>query len=338
MRMKDYAIRRLLLITIVLLGVSIIVFVLMYSVPINPARMLAGEKASEETVKYYEEYYGLDLPVYQQYFLYMGRLLHGNLGTSIRTSTPVASDLVRRLPATLELGMCAMLFAIIVGISIGIFSAVHKDKISDHASRLFALTGVSIPVFWLGLMLILLFYSSFHWFPAPIGRLDIGLMPPERITGLYLVDSLLTGNFEIFCNALYHLILPAFCLGWLQTALIMRMMRSSMLEVIRAEYIKTARAKGLSERVVIYRHALKNAMIPTTTIIGMAVGYMFAGAIMTEAVFNWNGMGTYLINSIDHMDYPAIMGFVLLTAFIYCLANLIVDLLYGVLDPRIRYG
>jgi len=338
MRMRDYALRRLLLVVVVLLGVSIITFVLMYAVPINPARMLAGEKASEETVRYYEEYYGLNLPVHQQYFRYMIRLLHGDMGESVRTTTSVSADLLRRLPATLELGLCAMMFAIVVGIFIGIYSATHRNKVSDHVSRIFALTGISVPVFWLGLMLILIFYSRFGWFPAPVGRLDIGLTPPGSITRLYVLDSILTGNLKTLGNSIYHLILPAFCLGWLQTALIMRMMRSSMLEVIRAEYIKTARAKGLSERVVIYKHALKNAMIPTTTVIGLSVGYMFAGAIMTEAVFNWNGMGTYLINGINHMDYPAIMGFVLLTAFIYALTNLIVDLLYGVLDPRIRYG
>jgi len=238
-----------------------------------------------------------------------------------------------------------LIFSVAVGIPLGIVSAVRKDKTVDHASRLYALSGISMPIFWLGLLLQFVFYYQFRINGLPglpsSGRVDAILIddyPLRRVTGMYLIDSLITGNFRIFFDALVHMIMPAFCLSYHSMAIITRMMRSSMLEVMRQDYITLARAKGLSERTVIYKHALRNAMIPTMTVIGLTFGGLLGGAVLTETVFSWPGMGRWSARAILSNDYAAVMGFMLLTSLIYVMANLVVDVIYSVLDPRIRYG
>lgn len=276
MKLRDYIVRRLLLLIPTIIGVTLVTFMLTNLMPSNPIRLMIGERAaSPETIAALEAQYGLDKPLYVRYFIYLGNLFRGDLGQAIHTPFPVSTEIMARLPATLELGICALALATIVGIIAGIISAIRSNRLSDHISRVFALTGVSMPVFWTGLMLLLLFYYSLGWLPG-MGRLSIGI-ELQRITGLHTIDALLTGNLAAFADAVKHLILPAFCLSWLEMAMIMRITRSSMLEVIRQDYIRTARSKGLRERVVIYRHALRNAMIPTVTVVGLSVGALLGG-------------------------------------------------------------
>jgi len=337
MRLREYIVRRLLLLIPTIIGVTLVTFLLTNLMPSNPVRLMIGERAANpETMAALEAQYGLDKPLYIRYFVYLGNLFRGDLGMAIHTPFPVSTEIMARLPATVELGITALILATIVGILIGVVSAVKSNKLSDHVSRVFALTGVSMPVFWLGLMLLLLFYFRLEWLPG-MGRLSIGI-ELEHITGLHTIDALLTGNLTAFVDAVKHLILPAFCLSWLEMAMIMRITRSSMLEVIRQDYIRTARSKGLRERVVIYRHALRNALIPTTTVVGLSVGALLGGAVLTETVFAWPGIGSFMVESINFKDIPVILGITVVLALANIFSNLIVDILYGVLDPRVRYG
>lgn len=337
MKLRDYIARRLLLLIPTIIGVTLVTFLLTNLMPSNPIRLMIGERAaSPEMIAALEAQYGLDRPLYIRYFVYLRNLFMGDLGMAIHTPFPVSTEIMARLPATIELGVTALILATIVGIAVGIVSAVRSNRLSDHVSRVFALTGVSMPVFWLGLMLLLLFYYRLGWLPG-MGRLSVGI-ELEHITGLHMMDAILTGNLTAFVDAVKHLILPAFCLSWLEMAMIMRITRSSMLEVIRQDYIRTARSKGLRERVVIYRHALRNAMIPTITVVGLSVGALLGGAVLTETVFAWPGIGNFLVESIYFKDIPVVMGITLVTAFANVFSNLIVDILYGVLDPRVRYG
>jgi peptide/nickel transport system permease protein len=336
MKLRYYVIRRLLLLIPTIIGVTLIIF-LLTNVIGNPIRCVLGEKSiSADTIKALEEYYGLDKPLYMQYFHFLNNLLHGNLGLAIHTPNTVLEDLFQRLPATIELGIFALIIAIPLGILLGIISAIKKDKPLDHVTRIFALGGVSMPIFWLGLMALLLFYYILPIFPGP-GRLSTGI-ELEHITGFYLLDSLLTRNWVAFKDALWHIILPGLCLSWHSLATITRMARGSMLEVMREEYIKTARSKGLNEGKVIYKHALRNALIPTTTVIGLSLSLLFAGAILTESVFSWPGIGLYALDSVIFNDTPAIMGFVTLVGLSFVLINLVVDIAYAIIDPRIRYA
>ena len=246
-------------------------------------------------------------------------------------------DLLYFFPATIELATAAIIVAIAIGIPLGIISAVKKDRWPDHISRIFALMGVSMPVFWLGLILLFVLYYKLGIFPGP-GRLDPGIPEPPRITGLLTIDSLITGNFEAFINVLWHLALPSFVLGYYASASIARITRTALLEVLTQDFIKAARSKGLAERIVLFRHALRNALIPTTTVIGMAYGSLLEGAILTETIFAWPGLGRYSTGAFLSVDFMAVMGSTLLIAIVYSLANLIVDILYAFLDPRIRYA
>lgn len=333
--MKRYLIKRLLLIIPVLLGVSIIVFFLVRLAPGDPAKILAGEHASPEFIRTVREKWGLDRPVIVQYFIWLRSVLRGDLGISIATHNPVLREILSRFPATLELSLVAMGIAIVVGITAGIVAAVRQYSLVDYLSMTGALFGISMPVFWLGLMLMLIFGLRLNLFPIS-GRLS-----PEielrTITGLYLLDALLTANGKAFLNALSHLVLPGVALGTIPAALIARMTRSSMLEVIRQDFIRTERAKGLPERMVIYKHALRNALIPIVTVIGMEFGLLLGGAILTETVFAWPGLGRYTVDAVYARDYPAIQGAVLFIAFIFVLVNLATDLLYAAINPRIRY-
>ncbi len=332
-----FLIRRLVGIAAVLIGVSVITFALSHLVPADPVSAALGERAREDQVQAFRKQYGLDKPIPEQYWIYMTGLLHGDLGFSIRSRRPVAQDLGEFFPATIELSLAALLISLLIGIPTGVWSSLFRNRLPDHIVRIFALIGGSLPIFWLGLLLIGLFYSNLGWLPSG-GRIDDFTPPPQTITGLYVVDSLLTGNLAALRSSLLHLVLPAFTLGYFSTAVISRMIRSSMLEVLGQDYIRTARAKGLLERLVIVRHAMRNALIPTLTIVGLTFGSLLSGAVLTETVFTWPGLGHYATAALIGLDFPAVMGVTLLAAIIYPLANLLVDIGYAWLDPRIRNG
>ncbi|AOT71946.1 ABC transporter permease [Geosporobacter ferrireducens] len=333
--MKQVIIKRLYLLIIVLLGVTFITFTMSHVIPGDPARMLVGQRASEETLQRVRENLGLDKPVWVQYLIYMKGLLRGDMGISIRTQQPVISDLIAFFPATFELAIFAFLIALGIGIPLGVLASIKQNTWVDHVSRIFSIGGVSIPVFWSGIVCILIFYSKLNWLPAS-GRLSIGLDISTRITGLYTIDSLLTGNFKVFADTIRHLILPATVLSYAQLATITRQVRSSMLEVLNQEYIRTARANGIAEWYLIIFYGLRNALIPTVTVVGLSFGALLGGAVVTETVFAWPGMGKYVVDSISFLDFPAIMGFTLIVVVGYMLINLMVDLLYMALDPQIR--
>lgn len=336
MRLLGYALKRLLYSIPVLIGVTLLVFLISHAIPGDPARMMAGEKASSEAVARFRHSMGLDRPLPVQYVAYLGGLLRGDLGISIRNQRPVARDLLDAFPATLELTLASMLLCVLIGLPLGIISAVRRNHLFDHVSRVFSVVGVSMPVFWLGLMLLLLFYSRLGWLPGS-GRLDVMIDPPARITGMYFVDSLLEGNGRALASALSHIVLPAFCLSYVYLAIVTRITRSSMISVLGLDYITTARANGLPERRIVMKHGLKNALIPTVTITGLSIGELLGGAILTETIFDWPGMGKYVVDSVGYLDFPAIMGFTLVVAVVYVIVNLLVDLTYALLDPQIRY-
>ena len=348
MRLRHYVIRRLLLMIPVLIGVSMMTFTLSHVIGDPVAAYISSQdvKLSEQQIQRIVQAHHLDDPLYMQYFYYISDLLRGDWGISRTDSDrPVTESIQRYFPATAELTMVSMIFALALGIPIGIISAVRKDRPADHATRLFSLVGVSMPVFWLALLLQYVFYYQMKIHNLPNlpsgGRVDQFVWldhPLHVVTGIYTVDSLITGNFAIFFDALVHLILPGFALSYVFMAVFVRMMRSSMLEVMRQDYITLARSKGLAERVVIYRHALRNAMIPTVTVAGLAFGGLLAGAVLTETVFSFPGIGRWSVSAIVRDDIASIMGFMLIIAVVYMLANLIVDLLYAWIDPRIRLG
>ncbi len=331
----NYFIKRLPRLVIVLLGVTMITFAISHVIPGDPARMLVGQRASQETLDKMRSEMGLDKPLHIQYLNYVNDLLHGDLGKSIRTQQPVVAELRKFFPATLELTLTSMLITLLLGVALGIAAAVKRDTWADHISRIISLAGVSTPLFWSGLLVIVLFYKWLQLFPAS-GRLDTFLAPPASVTGLYLVDGLIAGNMPVVLSALHHLILPASCLAFIQVAIIARQVRSSMLEVLEQDYIRTARAFGLSPSRIIYLYALKNALLPTVTLAGLIFGELLGGAIITETIFAWPGMGKYVVDSVSFLDFPAIMGFTLLVSFCYVVINLLVDLLYQVIDPQIR--
>ena len=326
--------KRLLGLLLVVFGVSLITFTISHLIPGDPARLIAGDRASDALVAGIRHQLGLDLPLYQQYGRYVLDLVQGDLGTSIRTNRPVLEDLQSFFPATLELALVALFLAILVGVPLGVLSAVYHNRAIDQIARTLAVTGISTPAFWLGLGAIVLFYGHLGWLPGG-GRLSEGLTPPSTITGFYLIDALLAGNFSLFVDALKHLILPAATLGFVTLGVISRQIRSAMLDQLGEDYIRTARAYGLSKWTVILRHALPNALIPSVTVLGLTLGDLLYGAVLTETVFAWPGMGAYVVKSIQSLDFPAVMGFAILVSFIYVLLNMAIDLLYRVIDPRI---
>ncbi len=333
--MKKYILKRLLLLIPVLIGVSILIFVIVRLTPGDPARILAGEHATEEYVQATRERWGLDKPMYVQYYIWFKSLLRGDLGRSITTHSPVVEEIFNRFPATLELSLFAMFLAIVIGILAGIISAIRQYHFFDYFSMTVALFGISMPVFWLGLMLMFVFGLWLDILPIS-GRINV-MIPLQNITGLYVLDSILTLNFQALGSSLLHLILPSIALGTIPMAMIARITRSSLLEIIRQDFIRTERAKGLPERMVIFKHALKNALIPIITVIGMEFGLLLGGAILTETVFAWPGLGRYTVDAVYARDYPAIQGSVLFIAFIFVVVNLITDVLYAYINPRIRY-
>jgi peptide/nickel transport system permease protein len=335
--MARYIARRLLLMLLVLFGMSVITFALSRIVPGDPARLLAGPRARQEQVEAVAELYRLRGPILEQYGVYMAGLLHGDLGLSVTTRRPVTEDLAQFLPATIELTATAFLLTILVGVPVGIVSAAKRGGVFDHASRVVSIAGVSLPVFWLGLVLQVLFYKHLGLLPigGRLGTLDIA---PPRVTGAYLVDSLLAGDLSLAWSSFVHLILPALTLAAGSIAVVTRMMRASILETMGADYVRTARAKGLTETSLLRRHVVRNAFIPTLTVLGLQVGYLLAGNFLVESVFNWPGIGLYAIDAISNLDYAAIMGVTLVVSVVYVAVNLIVDILYVVLDPRITYS
>lgn len=334
--MLKYTVQRLLLLIPVLFGVSLFVFLVLHLLTADPAALILGEHATAEQIEALRRQLGLNDPLYIQFGRFLSDILHGDFGRSLMTRAPVMDEILTRFPATVELALAAIIIATLVGVTVGVISAVKQYSIFDYLSMVGALMGVSMPIFWLGLMLIILFSVILGWLPVS-GRADIGL-EPATITNFYIIDSIITGNWDALVSSLRHLVLPALALASYSTAIIARMTRSTMLEVIRQDYIRTARAKGLSERVVVNKHALRNALIPVVTVIGLQTGSLLSGAVLTETVFSWPGIGSLLVNAILAGDYPLVQGSVIFIATVYVLVNLAVDLLYSYLDPRIHYS
>jgi len=332
---RRYAIRRGLTIVPVLLGVSVLVFSFIHLIPGDPALTMLGERATPEKVAEVRVRLGLDRPIWQQYLLYIGKALQGDLGVSIIRGDPVASDLLRRFPATVELAMAAIVVAVAVGIPVGVASAVRRNSLLDSLARLGALTGVSMPIFWLGLVLAWFFGVQLRVLPTGF-RLSSGTAFVPW-TNFVILDALLQGDWATLSDAIRHLILPALALATIPLAVIARMTRASMLEVLSREYIRTAEAKGLSPRVVILRHALRNALLPVLTVVGLQVGRLLAGAILTETIFSWPGIGLWVYESIESRDYAIVQGVSLFIAVIVVGINLLTDVLYAAVDPRIKY-
>jgi peptide/nickel transport system permease protein len=321
------------------IGVTLISFVISHAVPSDPVVANLGQQASQrpEIVAAYRARWGLDQPLYAQYLSFVGNLAHGELGTSLNTRRPISQDVKQFLPATLELSTVAILFALVLGLPLGILSAIYRDGPIDHVARLVSLVGVSIPIFWLAAVSLVIFYAALQIAVGP-GRLGPQIEPPPPVTGLYTVDSLLAGDWATFRSAVEHLMLPGLVLGSSVMGLITRVTRSSLLEVLGQDYVRTARAKGLIEHTVILRHALRNALIPTVTVLGLAYGSLLSGAVMTETIFAWPGIGRYAYQSAVSNDFPSIMGVTFVIALMYIFVNLVVDMLYALLDPQIRYA
>jgi len=329
-----YIAKRLFHLILIMLGVSVLVFLMLRMIPGDPARLLLGEFATQEDLTRLRAQMGLDRSYPVQYGIYLANILQGDLGISLRNGVPVATEIGVRLVATLELAVAAMLIASLVGIAAGVISSVRLYSVFDYGSMFMALIGVSMPIFWLGLMLMYLLAVMFPVMPM-MGRIGMG-NEPEVVTGLMLVDTLLAGEFGDCLDALHHLVLPAFTLATVPMAIVARITRSSMLEVLNKDYVRTARAKGMGEAVVILRHALRNAFLPVVTVLGLNLGLLLGGAVLTETIFSWPGLGRYVVDSLMARDYAAVQGCILVFAGLMAFINLIVDLVYVVLDPRIR--
>ena len=338
MSFQRYIIRRLLFAIPLILGITVVAFLIANAVPADPINANLPQNAlnDPELVAAFRARWGLDRPPIEQYFVYLGNLLQGDLGVSIKTKNPVLEDIVQFLPATMELATVSIVVGLIIGISLGIVSAVWRNSWIDYLARIFALIGVSFPVFLLALIGLTLFHAELGWVAGP-GRLGFLVPDPPQVTGWFTIDSLLAGEWNTFLDALSHLVLPSFILGSFVSGIIARITRSSLLEELNADYVRTARAKGLHEHTVVLKHALSNALIPVVTIIGLLYGNLLAGAVLTESIFAWPGLGRYAFRASTSQDFPAIMGVSMLIALIYVLVNFLVDMLYYFLDPRIRF-
>ena len=332
--MLRFTVRRLILLVPILIGLSLLVFLWIRALPGSPAESLLGERADEQSIAQIRDQLGLDDPFYVQYWRYVQTLAEGNLGTSIASRRPVTTEIKERFPATVELTIAAGIFALLVGIPLGFFAAKRHGGPVDHSSLFLSLIGISIPVFLLGILLKWIFSVKLGWLPS-IGRQDV-LIEAEHPTNFYVLDGIVTANWTATWDAMKHLILPAIALGCIPLALIARITRASVLDVQNEDYVRTARAKGLPPRTVDGRHIFRNAMLPISTVIGLQVGLLLSGAILTETVFAFPGIGTWLKDAIDNRDYPVLQGGILFVAVIVVLVNLIVDLSYGLLNPRIR--
>lgn len=338
MGLSQYILRRVLLIFPMLLGITLVMFVLYNVTRVDPIVMIVGERQlnNPAIVEAARERWGLDRPPWEQYLTYIGNYLQGDLGLSFLTRRPVIDDLLLYLPATIELGAVSLLFAVSVGIPAGVLAGVRKGSLFDRAAWTVSLLNASLPPFWTGLVVLFLLYYHLGLMPGP-GRLDPRMTAPATVTGLYTLDALIAGNWTAFWSAVHHLMLPGFILGSFTLAIIMRITRAAIIDEMRNDYIRTARSKGQTERGVVIGHALRNVIIPLVTILGLAFAGLLGGAVMTETVFDWPGIGTYLVKAASALDYPAIQGGTLLIALIYIVVNLCVDILYGVLDPRVHH-
>lgn len=334
--MGRYLVRRILQMIPVLLGVSVFVFVGMQIIPGDVATLLLGEKATPQDLARLREDLGLDQPIYIRYLRWLEKAATGDFGISLRTRQPALQEVKWALPMTVELSIIALAISVLVGVPVGVMAAIRQYSAFDTVSMVFVLFGVSMPIFWTGLVLLMFFGGTLGWLPIG-GILDDGITL-HTITGIHLIDALLEGNIEAFVSAARHLILPGIALGSIPMATVARMTRSTMLEVLRQDYVRTARAKGLAERIVMVRHALRNTLIPVVTIIGLQLGLLLSGAVLTETVFALPGLGRLAITSLLSRDYSVVQAVVLVTALIIVVINLVVDLLYGYLDPRISYS
>ncbi len=337
MFLSRFILRRLFLLVFMLLGVTVLTFFLSRVIPGDPAQMMAGLRASREQVENMRVRLGLDRPLSEQFTSYLGDLLRGDLGKSIMNNRQVTDNLKQFFPATVELTLFAFLIAALVGVPLGVLSALYKDRWVDHLSRLVALAGIAFPSFWLGIVLILIFFFYLGWLPGGRRAEVSTLLGHAPVTNLLLVDSLLTGNGTLFGDALRHILLPALTLAVGPLARFMRFTRAVMLEEMRKPYVLTAHSKGLHPAAVIRRHTLRNALIPTVTIMGLAIGYMLSGSVLVETIFNWPGLGQYAYDAVFNLDYPSIVGVTLLTTVVFLLTNLVIDIAYAYLDPRIRF-
>jgi peptide/nickel transport system permease protein len=332
--MLRFVVRRLLLLIPILLGLSILIFLWIRNLPGGPAQALLGERATPETVAQIERQYGLDEPIPVQYWKYLKRTAQGEFGESTKSRRPVTEEFKERFPATVELAIAAGLFSLFFGIPLGFLAAKHYQGVFDHTSLVISLIGISTPIFFLALILKYIFAVRLGWLPS-VGRISV-LIDLEHPTNFYTIDAILAGNWNAFVDVIKHLILPAIALGSIPLAIIARITRASVLDVQNEDYVRTARAKGLSPLSVDYSHVLRNAMLPIATIIGLQVGLLLSGAVLTETVFAFPGIGSWLVEAIKARDYPVIQGGVLFVAVIVVFVNLIVDVSYGLLNPRIR--
>lgn len=335
--MIGYILRRLLGLPLVILGITLLVFCLMKAIPGDVATVLAGERATPEQVAALRSQLGLDRPLWLQYFSFLGNLLQLNLGRSFISGIPVLDEILIRWPATFELSLAAMAVAIVLGVPAGIGAAMFRNRWPDNLAMSVSLIGVSMPVYWLGLLLVYLFAVNLQWLPAS-NRLGVEAgLTFQPITGFYVLDALLQGNFPVLTDALAHLVLPALALGTIPLAIVARMTRSAMLAALSEDFIRTARAKGLGEWRVMLVHALKNALLPVSTTIGLQFGTLLGGAVLTETIFSWPGLGSWVYDSILARDFPVVLGGVVCIAVTFVVINLLVDLSYLAIDPRIRY-
>ncbi len=333
-----YFLRRLVFLVILIIGVSLVVFIISHSVPSDPvlANLSQRNIDNEEMVEAFRTKWGLDQPKHIQYFTYIGNLAKGDMGISILTQRPVLDDLKRFFPATIELAFFAMLIAVFFGIIFGIISSLKRNSFIDQVLRFVSVIGVSVPSFWLALVFLLVFYVNLGIAPGP-GRISPYFTAPPAVTNAFVLDAVIAGNWPLALNALHHLMLPALVLGMFSMGLITRTTRSSLLEVLSTDFIRTARAKGITEKLVVIRHALGNALIPVVTVIGLAFGNLLGGMVLVETIFAWPGIGQYAFKAASTLDFPAIIGVSILIAVNYLFINLLIDILYGVLDPRVRY-
>ncbi len=337
MRLLRYGLRRLIFILPVLFGAIFVAFLLTRIVPGDPINKVAGPYTSLERKHEMKREAGLLDPFYVQFYHYVRQLAHGQMGTSYTTAQPVTKDLRQRFPATFELVFYGMFVAIVLAIPLGVLSAVRRGTWFDQSARVFAVLGVSAPIFWIGMILLQFFYTRWSIMPAPSGRLPIMMDPPKQITGLYSVDALLRGQWDVFWQAFKALVLPVTTIAIVSMAPIARMTRAMMIEALDSDYIRTSRSMGLPARVIIFHHALKNAIIPILTLIAGVFGYAIGGEVLVELIFTWPGLGLYSYNAIFNSDFPAIQGFIVLTTVIYIFIYLVVDLMTAVLDPRVEY-
>lgn len=334
--MSTYILRRVFTLILVLFGMSLLTFAITRLIPSDPARAVAGIDSTPETLEAIRQELWLDRPWPEQYIRYITAVLHGDLGVSSMNRQPVMKDIQYFLPASIELALVSFVLCVPIGILLGVITALTAGSITDAATRIFAILGVSMPIFWLALLFQLIFYRELRWFPAA-GRLGPLFSPPPPVTHFYLIDTLLAQDLDAFRSAVQHIVLPALTLAIANIAVITRMTRSSLMEVLSQDYVRTARAKGLAEWQVLWGHALKNAFVPVITIMGLQLGALIAWVVLVETIFSWPGIGSYILRAIMDSDFNAVMGPILILSFMYVAINLVVDISYVVLDPRIKY-